>query len=462
MFHNRVAGRPVLGGRHSARAVVPLLAILGCGLSEGERAQIDAWLSCDHCERGERASVLALGDRATAVLSEALRGPPADRRDLVWKRALLSYEPAGAGVTQVMYAERLLGNYVATYQKRAASALGGIRTSGARRALQGAIDSADVREYRSDALREIHGALELASYDSFTGRLGDTAVAFGDTIGIRPDSGLPWDGDEWVTLNGSPFPDSLVIDSPSDSLLRLLAVGYVGRHVVSLTKLGRAPQSTTQVKSLFVTRLRYRPHTAATAPLVAPAAFPQTRYLALRTAPGDTTDLFRFSPSTDTLRVTAAVEAPGVDPLTVAWYRCSPFALFPPGPPSSLSGRLVTQTGSPVAGVQLTIGGVVSDTTDSAGQFAFSKIPAPLTATDTLDVRVHRQGFRIQVHRVQAGARYVEIGLVAAGASEATARSRTASTVTVVPHGAGGCLLLQVRVARGGGPRIIRLRLTSP
>jgi hypothetical protein len=100
-------------------------------------------------------------------------------------------------------------------------------------------------------------------------------------------------------------------------------------------------------------------------------------------------------------------------------------------------------------------GGAIAD---SAGRFSFSPVPLGAIAGGLVSLRVRYLGFRVWDQKVQAGADTILVGLVAA-VSEATARTRQASTVTI-PGGA--CRLLEVGVSNSGGTRVARLRLIAP
>lgn len=441
-----------------ARLVASWLLASGCGVSGSEQATINAWLLCDHCDQHERDSVVGMGDAATSSLAEALRGPPPGRLGIVRQRIAQSYQPVVPGVTQEMYVARLLGNYVARYQKRAASALGAIGSARAVRELQRAVSEAAERGYRADVLRAIEVALAAASASAFTGTLSDTAVTFGDTVVVSRDGGLSWNGNESVVLNGTPFPYDLVIESlRTDSILPFVAVGEPGTYPLWVTGLG--PSEITQAATLRIRSLAYASHSPQTAVNISSQPFPQRHYLALRTRLGDSVEYYRFEPAESVL-VTAAVQAPGVDPLSLRWYRCEPFELVTLGPPAAVSGVVVDEGGTPIPGARLAIEGTgLQAVTDSVGRFSLSGMHASSATPGFVELRVSRIGFRTQVHRVQVGARGVQIGLIATAASAATARSRVASSVTLR---AGRCWLLEVGVTSGGGPRIIQLRLTSP
>jgi len=438
-----------------AQAVAVGLATLGCPNGpDREPEAIERWLLCDECRGGERDSLVALGEEAVSSLADHLRGPSAAARENMRRRIVESYVPGGA-LSQNDYISRMLENYEALTQKRAALGLGAIGTASARRELEHALDSADIRRYRSDVLRAVQRGLVQASFDAFTGSLSDTSVGFGDTVKTRRGT-LAWDGDESVVLNGAPFPDDIVTTRWADSLA-FVAVGDWGNYDVSVTRLG--PQQVTQRAPLRIIAVDYEAHAPASALLVTAAPFPQTHYLALRTRLGDTTDHYRFVVPA-ALPVTARVESPGSRLPFVRWYECPPTAFATLGPASTLSGTVVNDQGAGVGGAMIRIIGTgTSAMTAPTGRFAISGISPSVTATGFVDLQVSRIGFQSRIVRVQVGADSVLIGLVAEIATERSARSRQASSV-VLP--AGSCRVLQVGVGSHGGVQIIRLRLTSP
>lgn len=143
------------------------LGVAAC-LAPSERRTMSAWLLCDECEAGEYEAVLALGRRAVPALGAALRGPGADqlahiREQLTLEHARLrTYLQRTRGSTAGLsplqgFVSRYADHYVATYQVRAAMALRGIGTEGARAHLYQSArrDSAGVAPLRPDVRRVI-------------------------------------------------------------------------------------------------------------------------------------------------------------------------------------------------------------------------------------------------------------------------------------------------------------------
>lgn len=126
-----------------------------------ERNTVQRWLLCEECVEGERDSVVALGDNVVKALDEALHGPPASGRANIRKQAEAMFARIPAPpLPQAAYVEHYVDNYVATYQSRAAIALGLIDTPRARAVLLEAVrnDSA----YRDDVQRDLGSSAYLS------------------------------------------------------------------------------------------------------------------------------------------------------------------------------------------------------------------------------------------------------------------------------------------------------------
>lgn len=449
----------------SAYGLTVLVVVLAtntaaCGLSQADYRTIDAWLLCDECPDSLRAAVKALGGKAVHTLDGALVGPSAGR--LANKKAqfqqVYATLPAPA-VSESAYVADLLSNYVATYQARAALSLGDIRTSAALAALQRASDSAAARNYRDDVVRTVKAVLALASAAAdpayaFAGVVHPTSAGFADTVRVSPGQGLSWNGDEGVILNGSPFADSVMVTRWGADSLAFVAAGILGDYGVSVTRLG--PDAVTQAFPLAIGPSGYTSHSPGTAPSVAGDSFPQTRYLLLPSRPGDSSDFFRFEPST-TRTYTATVTVSGLTPATLRWYNCPGVTMLtPPGPFVTLAGSVVDDRGRPVDGAVVTVVGLSgSVVTDVGGRFVRTNIPAAAAAR----LRAAKLDFRPSETSIQLAADTIGLGVVRSPLTEATAVNRQSSTLTI--HG-GSCRYLQVLVPFAGGPRVIRLRLTTP
>lgn len=428
-----------------------------CALKDEEYAAIDAWLQCDECVDGERGLVDSIGPDAVPTIARALRGPSEGRRTIMRRKLEAHYQQFGTtALTRDQYVNHFMGNYVATYQKRAAISLGDLEGRKAREALETALDSAEQRGYRPDVVGVIAGVLAGFEKRPFAGSISRRAVTFNDTVTVRQGTGLAWNGDEWVILHATPYGDSLVIGPVTDSL-KFVAVGEVGTYSLAVTGLG--PQADTQVTPIGIVSVRYATHSRATAPVVPTALtqLPVTRYLALGAQPGDTADHFRLEPSA-LLSVTAMAESPGLDAPTVRWYLCASVALATWGPSSRLSGVVVDERRAPVAGARLSVvGTALAALTGGLGEFSLTSIPPSATAGGLVDVQVSKLGYVSRIHRVQSGDS-VRIHLVSSGAREESARSQRGSRAEIP---GGECRILQVAV-RSGGVRIVRLRFTSP
>ncbi|MBI3983059.1 MAG: carboxypeptidase-like regulatory domain-containing protein [Gemmatimonadetes bacterium] len=428
-----------------------IVLITACGLTPEEYEAIDAWLHCTECIDGERARVDSIGERAVPTIARALIGPSDGRIRIMRQKLEADYQSFGnTALTADQYIDSvMLRNFVATYQKRAAISLGDVGGDRAQRALQAALDSGTQRGYRTDVIAVITAVHAGFGKPEFTGVVSAIGVRFNDTVKVR-EGGQAWDGDETVVLNGAPFPRDLVVNRWEDSL-SFVAVGGAGTYLLSITGLGSPTD--TQVAPLDIVSVRYEAHPAATAPLVTP---PASLHLALPTRPGDSTDYFKFQPPAQ-LNVTATVESPGLEAPSLAWFECGPQGLAPVGPPGTLGGVVVNETGTPASGAEVRIAGTaVGVVTDGLGRFSFV---SPSSGLGLVGVRVSSLGYRTSEYRLQVGEGAARVALVPGNATEATGRTLRVSGVSVP---AGECWLLQVGVRSGGAVRIIRLQVTSP
>ena len=60
--------------------------------TKSERATVRRWLLCEECNRGELEAVVALGDRVTGLLADALKGPPDSSRAYIRRQAAERYQ----------------------------------------------------------------------------------------------------------------------------------------------------------------------------------------------------------------------------------------------------------------------------------------------------------------------------------------------------------------------------------
>ena len=137
-------------------ALVGSLAVVGCREPPVDRAVVDAWLTCVECGDGELDSLEAMAVRAPGTVdtlrADLLQGPSALRRARLTQQLETTYQEMAASavhlpgadslpLSQSEFVRRYLGNAVATYQGRAAYALGAIGGVPARAALTVALQS---------------------------------------------------------------------------------------------------------------------------------------------------------------------------------------------------------------------------------------------------------------------------------------------------------------------------------
>jgi hypothetical protein len=431
-----------------------------CPLPDDDRAAVHAWLQCDECVDGELARVTPLGNGAVPLLDTALLRAFPQEREQARRSARETYQAIGPlTVSESAYVANEVRNFDALFQTRAAIALREINTSRARDALQRAVDSAQARDYRPDVLAVIEEALATVRHRVFTGSFAPETVRFLDTIRASEGTGLNWDGDEQVTLSGSPFPDDLEFARTPDSL-KFLAVAPPGTHSATITNLGTGAD--TQVAKLVVTHMAYAPH-APGAPVVvlAPPAiaappFPpaQPLYLALGSAVVDTTDHFRFEPVAVT-PVTARLEWDGLSPLSLTWHLCpSPYGLATLGG-NLVEGLVINEQGLPVAGAQVTvIATAIAASTNGSGEFSFGPFFTP-----TVSLMVRQIGYQPTRYSVQPGGGRHIVTLLHAKSTAATAANVRVTRATI-PGGA--CWLLRVTGRSTAGIQIARILVTSP
>lgn len=134
-------------------------------LTPAERAQIDAWLTCQECDDALLDSIVGLASRkprATrdTLVVDVLGGPSQERRDNVSAQLDRSYAQVTRGgdslpVTRPVFIRHFLSNMVAGYQVRAGVALATAFTgdSVALRALDSAYADTALRADVRDAIR---------------------------------------------------------------------------------------------------------------------------------------------------------------------------------------------------------------------------------------------------------------------------------------------------------------------
>jgi hypothetical protein len=324
-------------------AIGIIIVATACGgPSEGQRRTVDAWLNCDECINGERDSVIAMGDAAVGLLESALEGPSAERRNIMEAKFDRSYpiNLGPAAVTKSQYVSRLLENYVASHQKRAALALSGIPGNRSLSALDAAIAASLTRSYREDVLRTIRLARQTSAGTPFSGTLSPVRVLFGDTVTLTAAAAQPFTLDERAVIDDGPFPADILV-SRDAARLRFLAVGSAGAHVVTVTNVGSTSDAQTAAmtigswldpndrRMLGCENLTCEVAAAQPIPfvLLAPPSPPYTSFLALWRVPPrtDTLDLFRIQ-VTDPRSVTADLDWEGAADLDLRWLRCATLA----------------------------------------------------------------------------------------------------------------------------------------
>lgn len=326
--------------------------------------QVHKWLICDECIHGERAAVSNIGDRAVGKLDSALIGPSPQRRALMRAKLSDSFRFAHSpGADSNAYISPRLANYVATYQKRAATSLGDIGTPAAIAALERASRDAGLRGYRSDVIGVIELARNRVRAPRFGGRVTPTQLSFGEIVSVIAPPGRHFNPQNQAAIAGSPFrPDQIPFARVGDTL-RFPAVADAGTHTVVVTDLLTHDNA---VGSVTITSLQDAtdramvgcnaadtacivanaprlldtlPVSSATGvilPRVGPMASlgrrsaPFAVFLALSRLPPrpDTIDFLKLEPL-DTLPVTAVLDWHGPANLNLVWRKCAPFIPVP-------------------------------------------------------------------------------------------------------------------------------------
>lgn len=311
-----------------ARAVLLLLLLAaalflrcGCRLDREGQELVRTWLLCDDCADPIRARVAALGDCAVPTLAGALNeGPSAAGRANAEAQFRVLYAQLGPlPASEAEFVASYLAHYVATWQVRAALALGDIGSPRAERALRAALaaDSAGTAPLPAEARQAATLALG-GTAPAFTGSLRDTAIAALDTVTVRRGGGV-WDGDESVVLLGGPLPTGLVVGRWPDSL-RFVAAAPPGRYLVQVT----GEPTGDAVAPLQVMRFSAPPVAEALAPVVAPGdPLPQAHFRALGPRPrADTVAWLRVSAGPVDRVMTAVADWAGPGDVDLAWYAC--------------------------------------------------------------------------------------------------------------------------------------------
>ncbi len=463
------SGESVRQGRRAARRLAGrtllLLATMACsrspqggewppdGLGATAQSNVEAWLFCDECDRGERANAAGTGEDAVRPLAGLLARIPAQWIDNL--RSRYSAAAVRARVTagdSAAYVERHLANFTATVQSRSAFTLGDIRTPAAISELQSALDSATARSYRGDVIRAVEQALRSATIPAFGGVIRPAPAAFLDTVWVIR-GGQTWDGDEAVVLHGAPFPNDVMTVRSTDSL-GLVAIGEVGEYALSITNIG--PNQLSEVGSLRI--LSFPGPRPGTVDLTA-APLPRTILgsLSRGTAPPDLVHYFQFQPGTD-LTVTPVAEWTGPSQIDLLWDACQRRGTGA-GSPGAVRGRVLIPSGDGLVGAEVQLAGTaIAAVTGVGGTFNLGGAPAGWRGT----VRATRIGFAPVEVPVWEGLDDVTVivGGPPSVASPHLGPSPNAAPITIP---AGACRLLAViKSDTLERSTILRLRITSP
>ena len=230
-------------------AVAMALMLTACRLSTAEFHLLDAWFTCDECVNNERAKVVALGWKGISRLDAALIGPSPGRIAVMNNNFRESYRTARSPGPnrQQDYITFRRDNYIATYQKRAAVALGDIAKSTnfnwltrwrARRALDNAMHDAVARHYRADVVQVIRFVRQSLDAPPFKGVVQPNPSTFGALISVVASNAEPFNKDETAQLDSSLFQTSEVPVFWSMDTLKTYAVATAGPHLVTVTNVG--------------------------------------------------------------------------------------------------------------------------------------------------------------------------------------------------------------------------------
>ena len=325
-----------------AGLIVPLVVCCANELEPGDREIIDRWLHCAECRSGERAAVRNLGPRVVPVLKRALEeGPPQDYLDNMRLKFEGLYTSVlrtttspldSSALPRAAYVERGVANYVATYQKRAATSLSDIGGPEAAAALRGAL-SGGTAAYRPDVVDAIRARQLPPDTAQFLGRISPSAVPFGDTVTVQPPATEPFDGNEQAAIEGSPVsPNETKVSDSTAAELKFIATGFPGERRVTIHNVG-TPSRHADIAILTLKDPNDRAMAGCANPAcqanqapryttVSPA---RSNFLTLwRSASSvDTVDMVKFEPS-DSLRVTATLSWwPTTANLDLGWTNCT-------------------------------------------------------------------------------------------------------------------------------------------
>jgi hypothetical protein len=129
---------------------------------------IDAWMKCSECTEQDLQDVVKLGESAVPALGLLLRdGPPAASRQAMQNLLLAqfrnlkefekSHPQSKVSVTEQMFVNIYMDNYVARFQVRAAAALSRIGGPAAQSLLEEAQNASVRRDVQQAVRRELDG-----------------------------------------------------------------------------------------------------------------------------------------------------------------------------------------------------------------------------------------------------------------------------------------------------------------
>ena len=241
--------------------VLGLTVVAACTMTDvASRRTVEQWLVCEECVAGELDSVVALGDAGVPLLAAALAGPGPHYVGNVRSQVASSYQravrgsgPVLPGVSAPDYVGHYVENFIATYQTRAAVALGALNSPAARLVLITALR--DDTTSRIDVRRAISTALGVTAVAvAGDGQVGprDSPLPIPATVAVRDGQSTPLAG---VRVRFSVDSGGGVV---SDSILRTT----VGGQAATSWRLG--PVAGRNVVSAWVVGRRVRFHATAT------------------------------------------------------------------------------------------------------------------------------------------------------------------------------------------------------
>jgi hypothetical protein len=235
-------------------AAAQVAALAACGPTGAEKSVVERWLLCEECTSGELNAVVALRDRATGRLDQALRDGPSDAdRKRIGQHAESRYARLVARspqrVTKLAWIDHYERSFVAHYQAHAALALGRIGTTRARKALLEAM------QHETAYAPDVRRALGQAAPVVLAPVQGDSQSAPPGSFVRKPPTVIARD-----SATGQPLPDIRVtfrVDSgggSADSVRRTNAQGLASVRWA----LGPGPDSLNVLRaSAFRARLQF-------------------------------------------------------------------------------------------------------------------------------------------------------------------------------------------------------------